>query len=378
METTSVIETAGMEAQPMKQSYPQPLETHSHQKWTNDARCFEYTSACDPPIRAVPAVGFDPARHLGSGPSEVLPFDLSADLQTPFPATSPNLMASFIRINAGERVETCAAATSQAFYVIRGAGKTTFTHPLTEEEATIEWQQGDLIALPAMVGTVQHFAAESELELDPTANAATSVGANLIPNALPCSLYWIHDQPLLEYLGVKPSLAKFSPTFYPNSTLWSCLERVKHEPGAEHRNRIGILLGNRLTDQADETNEQTGTLTLTHTLWSLLNILPAGDVQRPHRHQSIALDLAVCAPQGKVYTLMGPELDERTGMVKNPVRIDWQSGGAFVTPPGWWHSHHHDGTPGVDPPAIVLPIQDAGLHTYMRSLDIQFAPKPQA
>ena len=54
-----------------------------------------------------------------------------------------------------------------------------------------------------------------------------------------------------------------------------------------------------------------GTLTLTPVLWSLLNVLPAHDVQRPHRHQSVALDLCVYAPKGEaVYTLMGPELDE--------------------------------------------------------------------
>jgi gentisate 1,2-dioxygenase len=136
-------------------------------------------------------------------------------------------------------------------------------------------------------------------------------------------------------------------------------------------------IGNRATDPSCTSPAGTGTLTLTHVLWSLLNVLPAGDVQRPHRHQSIALDLAVCAPEGLVYTLMGPELDHATGRVKDPVRIDWAPGGAFVTPPGWWHSHHHDGFPGVDPPAIVLPIQDAGLHTYMRSLDIHFASKHQ-
>ena len=27
------------------------------------------------------------------------------------------------------------------------------------------------------------------------------------------------------------------------------------------------------------------------------------------------------------------------GSIRNPKRIDWQSGGAFITPPGHWHSH---------------------------------------
>ncbi|NDC16153.1 MAG: cupin, partial [Synechococcaceae bacterium WB9_2_170] len=49
-------------------------------------------------------------------------------------------------------------------------------------------------------------------------------------------------------------------------------------------------------------------------------------------------------------------------------RIDWQPGGAFLTPPGWWHSHVNP----TDTPARLLPVQDAGLHSYLRSLDIQF------
>ena len=41
---------------------------------------------------------------------------------------------------------------------------------------------------------------------------------------------------------------------------------------------------------------------------------------------------------------------------------------AFVTPPGFWHAHFNEG----NQPSYVLPIQDAGLQTYLRSLDIRF------
>ena len=40
----------------------------------------------------------------------------------------------------------------------------------------------------------------------------------------------------------------------------------------------------------------------------------------------------------------------------------------FVTPPGWWHSHHNES----DEVAWVLPMQDAGLYTHQRTLDIRF------
>ena len=39
---------------------------------------------------------------------------------------------------------------------------------------------------------------------------------------------------------------------------------------------------------------------------------------------------------------------------------------------GWWHSHHND----TDQPAWVLPMQDAGLYTHQRTLDIRFATEP--
>ena len=89
--------------------------------------------------------------------------------------------------------------------------------------------------------------------------------------------------------------------------------------------------------------------------------------QAPHRHQSVALDLIIDCQPG-VYTLVGTDLNA-DGTIRNPERIDWQAGGAFITPPGYWHSHVN----GSGQPAYLLPIQDAGLQTYLRSLDIRFA-----
>jgi hypothetical protein len=51
----------------------------------------------------------------------------------------------------------------------------------------------------------------------------------------------------------------------------------------------------------------------------------------------------------------------------NPTRVDRQAGGAFVTPPDLWHARFDESVP-----AHLIPIQDAGLQTYLRSLDIRF------
>merc|ERR1712151_423305 len=75
---------------------------------------------------------------------------------------------------------------------------------------------------------------------------------------------------------------------------------------------------------------------------------------------------------GEVYTLLGPSLDAE-GHISNPTKAVWESGGAFVTPPGWWHSHHNTG----HSTAWVLPMQDAGLLTHQRTLDIRFSSEEQ-
>ena len=140
------------------------------------------------------------------------------------------------------------------------------------------------------------------------------------------------------------------------------LDAVAADPAASDRNRISILLANRAMDQ---------TLTVTHVLWAMYGILPKDQYQPPHRHQSIALDLVLDCRPG-CYTLLGNRSD--AGDLIDVHRVEWEPGAAFVTPPGMWHSHHNES--GAD--AYIIPIQDAGLHTYLRSLDIRFMGRAEA
>lgn len=218
-------------------------------KFEEDSRIYEYTSAANPYLPMVPVRVHASSLHE-SGATRIIPFDLSGEMGLVYAASSPNLMASFIRICANERINTDASATSQAFYIIRGAGRS------ASEHGEIEWSEGDLFVLPACENSVEHI----------------STGDSAI--------YWVHDQPLLQFLGVKPCVKKFNITLFRKEKMLAEVERIKHQPGAEHRNRMGILLGNKITEDT--------TKTLTHTLWSLLNVLPAGDAQRPHRHKFVS------------------------------------------------------------------------------------------
>lgn len=59
------------------------------------------------------------------------------------------------------------------------------------------------------------------------------------------------------------------------------------------------------------------------------------------------------------YTAMAQSIDHN-GELVDPIRVPWSTGGAFTTPPGWWHIHVNE----TDEDAWVLPIQDAGLLTH--------------
>lgn len=267
-----------------------------------------------------------------SGPSRIIPLDLSHELGIVRSATSPGLMAHFARIEAGDSIKTAARATSSLFFVLSGSGRCHRCAAGPSPAVSICWGAGDLFVLP--VGA------------DPILEAYTT-----------STLYWVHDAPLLDYLGVEPSWPRFEATYYSANWLQSELESLAVNPTSIHSNRLSLLLANQ---------DLPSTRTVTHVLWAMYGMVPAGATQMPHRHQSVALDLIIsCEPN--CYTLVGTRLDAN-GTICSPERIDWQAGGVFITPPGHWHAHVNES----QRPAYLLPIQDAGLQTYLRSLDIRF------
>jgi gentisate 1,2-dioxygenase len=303
----------------------------SEERLTEAARFHDYRYASNPiadgTLGGVPAATWGAELHE-RGPTRILPLDSGATLGVVGPATTPGLCANFVHVRPSEAIASEAAATTHLFFAMRGAGATRLA-----DGTEFAWHSGDLFILPAG-GPALHDAAED------------------------AALYWVHDEPLLRYLGVVPRQARFSPTVYRRAAIHRALDAVIHDPSSASANRLSVLLGNRLFPQ---------TMTITHVLWAMFGLLPVGAVQAPHRHQSVAVDLVVDCKPG-CYTMVGRTLDAE-GRVANGQRFDWHPHAVFVTPPGLWHSHHNES----GHPAHILPIQDAGLHTYLRTLDIRFA-----
>jgi len=319
---------------------PVVLAGEATENWSGDARFHEYSVAADPigsgAISRIPVERFPAALHHAPG-TRLVPLDLSDALAVAYPATSPALLAAFMVLDPGDTLMTAPDSTSELYYCLEGSGSSTFVRTVpggAPSTGTVPWAVGDVVTLPAGCST-EHTSSPAERSV----------------------LYRVTDAPLLAYLGATPGTPQFAPTRYDAATSLARLTEVERHPDAGSRSRVSILLANAA---------QPRTLTVTHTLWAMVGVLPVDRVQRPHRHQSVALDLITSCVAG-CHTLVGSELDG-SGRIVDPVRVDWESAGAFVTPPGLWHSHHNES----GAPAYLVPIQDAGLHTYLRSLDIRF------
>jgi gentisate 1,2-dioxygenase len=248
-------------------------------------------------------------------------------------STTPNLLASFIRLfsvedsfNSDEYPKEF-NATSHLFYVLQG--KATF---YMDGDVVKEVNKGGIFICPCFESLTIKNSEKNELQI-----------------------YYVNDSPLLNYLGSKAEKKIFEPAIFTEKFLLENLEHLSNP----FNNRKGILLSNKDT-------EKLGVNTITPTLWALYNELPPNTVQKPHKHNSVALDLCIgCEDSENVYTLIGEELDQ-AGNIINPKKVHWKRGSMFITPPGLWHSHNNTGNNY----AYVLPIQDAGLLLYQRILGI--------
>tara|TARA_R110002096_G_scaffold163342_2_gene330875 strand:+ start:594 stop:1511 length:918 start_codon:yes stop_codon:yes gene_type:complete len=294
--------------------------------WAEATDYYEYTSAVNPRMPKIEIKSFPSAMHE-IDETKVIPLDLSKAMEVAYPCTGPNLLANYVHINPGDSIRTSANSASQVYFCIRGKGYS------DTDDGRITWKTGDYFAAPGGM-TFDHVAEEDT------------------------AFYWVNDEPLFSFLGAKAAVNRFRPVFFSFERLEEELAKVRADNEGKDKNRNGILLANV---------DCPVTKTVTHTMWSLYNLLPKRTRQKAHRHNSIALDLCVTAGSN-TYTLIGRKIDTE-GNIIDPIKAMWTPGSMFVTPPGWWHSHHNDS----DEDAIVLPVQDAGLHTQIQTLDIQFS-----
>src|SRR6202048_3954165 len=111
--------------------------------WADDAHYFEYSKAANPigsgHAPQVPITRFDPEIYVDQ-PTGVFPLDLSEELGIETgAATSPALLANFIRIRIGEQIDASPNATSQLYYILYGRGFAAINGRL------VKWGKGDLL-----------------------------------------------------------------------------------------------------------------------------------------------------------------------------------------------------------------------------------------
>lgn len=292
-------------------------------------RAYEYEKNVNPPMPEFPIV----QKNIDDCEYGITFIDFSEVFRSEYKATSPNLLASFIKIKTGEFIQTknqgdnnSVNATSHLFFIIDGSCDLIFDNYI------LYGSPGAIVISPMF----------DSIRINNTG-----------PGDL--SIYYINDSPLVNYLGNRPVRKLFKPAVYTEEFLTTNLDKLSNPDN----NRKGILLSNKDT-------EKMGTNTITPVLWALYNELPPNTVQRAHKHNSVALDFCIsCEDSENIYTLMGEELDA-DGNIVNPTKIHWKTGEMFITPPGLWHSHNNMG----ETYAYILPIQDAGLLLYQRILGI--------
>ena len=292
---------------------------------------YEYENNVNPKLSNIPIY----KKNIDECNYGITFIDFSELFNVNYKSTSPNLLASFIKIENNKDISfenndlennNFSNGTSHLFYILQGSSI------MLIDDIEYEVNNGDIIITPVF------------LSLNIKNNGTDDL-----------QIYYINDSPLINYLGSKSIKKLFKTSIYSKDFLLNNLNNLSNP----NNNRKGILLSNKDT-------EKIGNNTITPILWALYNELPPNTVQRPHKHNSVALDLCIyCVDSSNIYTLIGDELDEK-GNIVNPIKVNWKQSEMFITPPGLWHSHNNTGNTY----AYILPIQDAGLLLYQRILGI--------
>ena len=264
----------------------------------------------------------EPARALRDDtPTSLIACDLSDVLGCPFPATSPFVLARYGRIRAGDTLTTDFVTSGTIAYVIIGTG---ITHCGSEQ---IAWSAGDVFVIPGGIAA---------------SHTAETIAV----------LWLVTNEPQLAFENLRPPSPGQAPT------------DLVHYRGSEIDRQIALLYevgrdssiaGSALIFSAER---QEATRNILPTLTAAMNSLPAGYVQPPHRHNSVAVSLIIRGED--CFSLIDGN------------RKNWSPWATTITPPVSVHSHHNDGTEQ----ARFLIIQDGGLYNHARAMGFEFTEHP--
>ena len=274
-----------------------------------------------PPVPARTFTAERDAVLAAAAPTGLVPLDLRAELGVDFAATTPILLTRYARVRAGEKLATRFAASGEIYYAIAGRGETTVG------AESIAWEAGDAFCLPGGLDAV-HVARDED-----------------------CVLWIVTNEPALAFERVQspaPGAAAIAAVHYPGA-------EIRRQIDAIHRLPADKTLTGKAVTLSQTALERDRTCLPSLTL--AMNSLPAGESQRAHRHNAVAVTLIV---QGT-----------RCHSVVDGERLVWDRHATMITPPGAPHSHHNDG----DDLALFLIVQDGGLHYHTRTMGFAYTDR---
>jgi quercetin dioxygenase-like cupin family protein len=258
-------------------------------------------------------VAFDAATPTG-----LVALDTSAILKTAYPATTPTILCRYVKIRAGERLSTTFVASGEIFYVMSGGGES------RNGSDVIAWTAGDVFCFPGGDETTHRAGERDSL------------------------LFCVTNEPLLAFERLRaptPGNAMIDTTHWPATEIDSRFEAVWRRPMTPDTTGYSV----QFTSEALAPSINT-----IPSINCSINTLAAGADQRPHRHNGVAITLAI-EGEGIHSTIDGQ-------------RVDWSTGAAQITPATLMHSHHARG----DKRMRSFVIQDEGLHFYTRTPGFSF------
>ena len=248
----------------------------------------------------------------------IINLDLSDKLKTEYPATTPNLLARYVRVKAGETQCLNLTSAGEVYYLLEGAGS------IAKGEDLINWVEGDSVCLPGGGETV------------------------ITAKDTDCVIYSVTDEPALSSHGAESPATKSGPieaVHYPGDEVMRLLSDVQQRETEEEMTGRFVLFTNAGAQVPK---------TVTRTIGLAINSLEPGGIQTPHRHNSAALTL--CLGGSDVYSMIEGE------------KVQWQRHAVMVTPPAELHAHHNEGKDMM----LSLVAQDGGLFYNARAIGFSF------